>query len=105
VDKESNLKNRVRIEMDQLNFVIVKEQAEEVAGWEAKSMLEEGGEHHNLIRIGCWDVFPSGRTSLQHRAVQEKVIRNKLAVFTLIHDGWLEKVWMRGGHGWGEGSQ
>jgi hypothetical protein len=42
---------------------------------------------------------------LQHYVVREKRIRNKLADFTLIHNRQLEKVRMRGGHGWGEGSQ
>jgi hypothetical protein len=71
---------------------VIKESVEEVTGREAKFMLEEGIKHHNLCRIGCRNVFPSGRMPLQDYAVQEKMIRNKLADFILIHDGCLEKV-------------
>jgi hypothetical protein len=48
---------------------MMKKTAEEVESWEAKSTLEERGEHHNLIHIGCWNVFPGGRMALQHGAV------------------------------------
>jgi hypothetical protein len=103
--ENGDLKNRVAIEMDQLNFVVAKEPTEDIIDQEAKSMLEEGGKHDNLIRIGCWDVFPGGRTPLQHCAVPEKVIHDKLVDSILIHNGRLEKVRMLGGHSWGEGSQ
>jgi Fe2+ or Zn2+ uptake regulation protein len=48
---------------------MVKEYAKEIIGREAKSALEEGGEHHNLICIGCGEVFAGGRTLLQHKAI------------------------------------
>jgi hypothetical protein len=84
--------------VDQFNLVVIKEFVEEVTGREAKSTLE-GRKHHNLGRIGCRNVFPDGRMPMQNCAVREKMIRGKLAVFILIHDGCLEKVWVRGGHG------
>jgi hypothetical protein len=37
MDKNSDIRNRTRIEVDQLNFVVVKEPTEEVADREAKS--------------------------------------------------------------------
>jgi hypothetical protein len=58
---------------------VIKESTEEVAGKEAKSALEEGRKHHNLSRIGCRNVFPGSRTSLQNCAGQEKMIHDKLA--------------------------
>jgi hypothetical protein len=81
---------------------VVKESAEEITSREAESTLKGGGKHHNLIRIGCWDVFPGGKTPLQHGAVWEKVICNKFENLAFIHDGWLKQVWVRGGHGWEE---
>jgi hypothetical protein len=42
---------------------------------------------------------------LQDDATQEKVIRNKLADFTFIYNGWLEKMRVRDGHHKGERSQ
>jgi hypothetical protein len=87
MDKNGNLKNGIRVEVDQFNLVVIKEPAEEVAGREAKSTLEEGRKHHNLDRIGCRNVFPGGRMLLQNCAVQEKMICNKLADFIFIHNG------------------
>jgi hypothetical protein len=66
---------------------VVKESTEEIAGREAASALKERGKHHNLIRIGCWIVFPGGRTSLQHSMVREEVVRDNLANLAFIHDG------------------
>jgi hypothetical protein len=84
---------------------VIKEFVEEIAGREAKFVLEEGREHHNLSRIGCRNVFPDGRMPLQDGAVQEKVIPNKLVDFTFIRERRLEMMWVRGGHRGGERSQ
>jgi hypothetical protein len=78
---------------------MIKKTVEEVVSWESKSALEERREHHNLIHIGCWNVFPNGRKPLQHSAVQEKVVCIQLADLTSIYDGPLEQVRVRGGHG------
>jgi hypothetical protein len=68
---------------------VVKESTEEITSWEAKSTLKEGGEHQNLIHVGCWDVFPDGKTPLQHGAVREMVIRNKFRMSpSSAIDGW-----------------
>jgi hypothetical protein len=48
--------------MGEFNLVVIKESVEEIAGREAKSVLEERREHHNLHRIGCRNIFPDGRT-------------------------------------------
>jgi hypothetical protein len=87
VDKNNNLENGVRVQMDEFNLVVIKESAEKVAGREAKSTLEEGREHHNLGHIGCENIFPGGRTPLQDCMVRGKVIRDELTDFTFIHDG------------------
>jgi hypothetical protein len=50
--------------------------AEEVTGRKAKSTLEEGGEHHNLFSVGCWDVLPFGRPPLEHCVIREEAILN-----------------------------
>jgi hypothetical protein len=63
VDKNSNLENGVKVQMDEFNLVMIKDSMEEIIGREAKSALEEGREHHNLSCIGCRNVFPSGGMS------------------------------------------
>jgi hypothetical protein len=55
-------------------------------------MLEEGGEHNNLICIGCGEVFTDGRTPLQHNVVWDKVICNELANLVFIYNGHLEHM-------------
>jgi hypothetical protein len=87
VDNISNLENGVRVQMDEFNLVVIKESAEEIVGREAKSLLEERREHHNLNRIGCRNVFPDDRTPLLDGTIREKVIHIKLAEFTFIRDG------------------
>jgi hypothetical protein len=73
---------------------VVEEYAEEIAGWEAESTLEDGGEHHNLIFIGCGEVFTGGRTPLQHDTMRENVICNELANLASICNEHLEQMWV-----------
>jgi hypothetical protein len=87
--------------MDWLKFLMIEESMEEVAGRKTESTLEEWGKHHNLLGIGCRDVFPSSRTPLEHGAIREKAICNYFANFALICNGLLKKVWMWSGHGGG----
>jgi hypothetical protein len=41
VDKDGDLKNGLRFEMDKLNMVVMKEVVEEIAGREFKSSLKK----------------------------------------------------------------
>jgi hypothetical protein len=75
VDKNGDLKNGVRVEMDQFNLVVVQKAMEEITDWESKSALEEGGEHHDFIGVGCWDDLTGGRAPLHLR---EKVASDEL---------------------------
>jgi hypothetical protein len=93
------LKNGIRVEMDLFNLIVVKEYAEEIACREAESALEEGGKHHNLICIGCGEIFASDRVPLQHGVIQEKVICNELANLAFICSERLEEMRVWGGHG------
>jgi hypothetical protein len=72
VDKNNDLKNRVRIHMDKLHLIVVKKFTEEITSRESKPTLEERGKHHNFIRIGCGDVFFGGGSPLQHGTVRKK---------------------------------
>jgi hypothetical protein len=98
MDKDSDLENGVRVQMDKLYLVVVKKSAEEIASRESKPALEERGEHHNFIRIGCGNVFSSGGLPLQHGTVGEKIVRNKFVNLFFVCDGWLEDLGMRGDH-------
>jgi hypothetical protein len=90
VDKNGDLKNRVRIEMNQLDLVMVQKVVKEITDWKTKPTLEEGGEHHNFICGGCWDVLADGRVPLQHLTVWEKMARDKLMNLIFVTNRRLE---------------
>jgi hypothetical protein len=87
VDKNSNLENGVRVQMEEFNLLVIKESIEEVTGREARSTLEKGREHHSLDRTGCGNIFPTSRMPLQDYTVWGKVIHDELADFTFVYDG------------------
>jgi hypothetical protein len=101
VDKNGDLKNGVKVEMNQFNLVVVKKDAEEIVDQESKSALEEGGKHHDFVGVGCWNVLTVGRAPLQHLTVREKVARDELTDLAFIGDCWLQQVWVWGAHGKG----
>jgi hypothetical protein len=78
VDKNGDMKNRVRVEMNQFNFIVIEKATEEIANWKSKFVLEEGGEHHNLVGVGCWDILTGGRAPLQHLMIREKMSCDEL---------------------------
>jgi hypothetical protein len=86
MDRNSDLKDRVRVKMKQLNLVVVQASAEEIVDRETKSSLE-GGEHHNFNCVGCWIILAGGRAPLQHRTVWEKMARDKLAKLIFVGNG------------------
>jgi hypothetical protein len=57
MDKNDDLKNRVRVQMDQLNLIVVKKSSKEITSRESKPALEERRKHHNFVCIGCGNVF------------------------------------------------
>jgi hypothetical protein len=84
MDKNGDLKNRIRVKMNRLNLVVVQKSAEEIADRETKPTLEESGNHHTFICVGCQNVHAGGRAPLQHRAIWEKMARDKLANLIFI---------------------
>jgi hypothetical protein len=98
MDKNGDLKNRVRVQMDQLNLIVVKKSSEEIASRESKPTLEERRKHHNLVLIGGGNGFSSSGLPLQHGAIGKKVICIKFANPFFVYDRRLEDVGMRGYH-------
>jgi hypothetical protein len=90
--KNGDLKNRIRVEMNLLDLVVVQMVAEEIADWKTKPTMEGGGKHHNLICVGCWDVLTGGRAPLHHLTIWEKIARDKLMDLVFVADRWLEHV-------------
>jgi hypothetical protein len=102
VHEDGDLHNRVWIEMDQLDLVVVMEVAEEIIGRKPKFMLKEGGQHHNLTGVRCGNVFIFGWPPLDYDTVR-KVFPCALKEFPFIDEGGLEQLRVRGGHGTGKG--
>jgi hypothetical protein len=80
---------------------VIEESTKKITGQEVEPALKERGKHHNFIHVGCWNVFPGGRTLLQHGVVWEEVVHNKFVNHAFICDGRLKQVRMRGSHGRG----
>jgi hypothetical protein len=105
MDKDGDLQNGVRVQMDKFYLIVVKKSSEEVTGRESKPALEERREHHNLIRIGCGNILSDGGAPLQHGLIRKERIHNKFANFFFIRDGRLKEMRMRSCHWWSEGVQ
>jgi hypothetical protein len=58
MDKNGDLKNRVRIQMDKLNLIVVKKSAEEITSRESKPALEERENTTILFVLGVGMSFP-----------------------------------------------
>jgi hypothetical protein len=66
--------------MDKLYLTPVKKSSEVVIGRESKSALEERREHHNLINIGCGNIFSGGGAPLQHDQSGRKELTTSLQI-------------------------
>jgi hypothetical protein len=64
MDKDGDMENGVRVQMDKLYLIVVEKFTEKIVSRESKPALEERGKHHNFIRIGCGNVFADGRPPL-----------------------------------------
>jgi hypothetical protein len=89
--------------MKKLYLIVVKKSLEEVTSRESKPALEERREHHNLIHIGCENIFFGGGAPLQHGSIGEDRIHNKFANFFFIRDKCLKEMRMRSCHWRSEG--
>jgi hypothetical protein len=63
MNKDGYLEDGIRVPMDELNLVVVKESVQEIIGKKPKSTME-GGKHYNFFSVGCGDVFPSSGSPL-----------------------------------------
>jgi hypothetical protein len=55
---------------------MVEKIMEEVTEGKVESMLEERRKHHDFFSVGCWDVFPFGRSPLEHCTSREEAVLN-----------------------------
>lgn len=98
MDKDGDLQNGVRVQMDKLYLIMVKKSSEQVAGRESKPALEERREHYSLIHIGCGNIFSGGGAPLQHGPIGEERTHNKFVNFFLVRDRCLKEMRMRDCH-------
>jgi hypothetical protein len=73
VDKDNDLKDRIGIQMNQLDFVVMEKVAKKFAGWEAKPTMEEGGENNDFVGVRHGDIFILSRSPLEDGTGRGKV--------------------------------
>jgi hypothetical protein len=93
MDKDDNLQNGVRVQMDKLYLIVVKKSSEEVVGRESNPALEERREHHNLIHIGCGNILSGGGAPLQHDPIRKEEFTTSL----WISSSSAPDIWKRWG--------
>jgi hypothetical protein len=90
MDKDGDMKNGVRVQMDKLYLIVIEKSMKEIASRESIPALKESGKYHNFIHPMHGNVFSGSRPPLQH--VGEKIVCDKFANFFLIYDERLEMV-------------
>jgi hypothetical protein len=94
VVKDGNSKDKVWIQMNQLDIVVIKKATKEFTGWETKPALKEGGEHHDFVGVGSRNVFIFCWSSLEDGTGGEKVILNDFEELALVDvEGWNISEW------------
>jgi hypothetical protein len=66
MNKHYCLKNRVRVQMNQLNLIVVEEAVEKFTGGKTKSTLEKEGQHHDFGSVESGDVFILSQPPLEN---------------------------------------
>jgi hypothetical protein len=98
MNKHYSLKNRVRVQMNQLNLIVVEEAVEKFTGGKTKSTLEKGGQHHDFGSVESGDVFILSQPPLENDTWREKMVLNEFEECTLIHSWRLKHLRMRDNH-------
>jgi hypothetical protein len=98
VNKYDDLKNGIRVDVNQLNLVVMDKATKEFTGGETESSLEKRGQHHYLVGVRSEDYFILGRSSLEDGTVGKKMLPYKLEELFLIDEGWFELIRMRCNH-------
>jgi hypothetical protein len=98
INKDSDFKNRVRIEMYQLDLVVVQKTTKEIAGGKPKCPLEMQLHDQDLLSIGCEDFLTIGCAPLEDELRSEKAIFHKQSEVCLVHRGSQEHFRVRGCH-------
>jgi hypothetical protein len=72
MDEDGDLKNWVRVQMNQLDLVVAEKAAKEFIGGETKSTLEEGSQHHGFVGAESGDIFILSWSPLKDGTGREK---------------------------------
>jgi hypothetical protein len=101
VDKDSNLKDRIGMQMNQLDFVVMEKATKKFVGWEAKPTLEEGGENNDFVGVMRWEIFILSRSRLEDDTGREKVFVDEFEELALIDGRRSKHFRVRSSHGGG----
>jgi hypothetical protein len=105
MNKDGDLQDGIMIKMNWFYLVVVQKTAEEFTSGKAKSVLEEGKQHHDFIGVGNGNVFPFHWTPLEHGAIGRRWFSTRArSSLSSIEDGlnisrW-EAAMARGTRAW-----
>jgi hypothetical protein len=85
--------------MNEFDFDVVEETAEEIIAWEPESPREKSLWHHDLISVSGRDFFTLGQPPLEDNARREKVVSHQLADLILVDRRRLKHLGARCSHG------
>ena len=85
LDEGGDVKNGVRIEMDEFNTVISEKATEELAGWNAEPAVEKGLEDYNLFGVRRRERLTVGGTPPNDILLRQNGVADHLFQGTLRH--------------------
>src|SRR5207237_8103812 len=96
MDEGSDVKNRVRIQMNELYFVEVQKTPKESIGGNGKTTVEEGFEDHNLTSVSSGESFSIGGAPPDDLLLGKNPILHHLMEVLLSDGGRLpHSLWRR----------
>jgi hypothetical protein len=84
VDKDGDLKNKIWIQMNQFDFVVVEEATQKLVGWETKPVLE-GVENNDFVGFMHGNIFILSQPSLKDNTGREKVVVDEFEKLALVN--------------------
>jgi hypothetical protein len=84
VDKDGDLKNKIWIQMNQFDFVVMEEATQKLVGWETKPVLE-GVENNDFVGFMHGNIFILSQPSLKDNTGREKVVVDEFEKLALVN--------------------
>jgi hypothetical protein len=57
MDKNNDLKDRIQVQRNKFDFVVIEEVVKKLTSWKTKLVLEARGDNNSFVDIRCGDIF------------------------------------------------